>query len=253
MFLEVNYTFRHEDEDFMHKIQATELPDLIGPGLISLSYNLSPPEDASEDEQDPQTLQQDGGGGSKEGVMAFNKSLAPDPVSALTKEEISPQGLRALNLTLYTLTVADLKKVLEVQKHVMVLSVTLEVEPGEAWKKQLVEALEQCKGLEQVEVVANPTLQFFMEVSILSDRCAATELHPLAFASLSTLLLCRNDGLISHTLFSLSHADRISTRPGPKSSPRRHGQDVSIRSRHGKLVEDMHEDKCLQSEHTADH
>ena len=175
MFLEVNYTFRHEDEDFMHNIQATELPDLIGPGLISLSFNLSPPEDAGEDEQDPQTLQQQGGqegggAGSKEGVMAFNKSLAPDPVSALTKEEISPQGLRALNLTLYTLSVADLKKVLDVQKHVMVLNVTLEVEPGEDWKKQLIEALEQCKGLEQVEVVANPTLQFFMEVSLPSDH-----------------------------------------------------------------------------------
>lgn len=176
MFLEVNYTFRHEDEDFMHKIQATELPDLIGPGLISLSYNLSPPEDATEDEQDPQTLQQQGqeGGGTKEGVMAFNKSLAPDPVSALTKEEISPQGLRALNLTLYTLTVADLKKVLEVQKHVMVLNVTLEVEPGEAWKKQLLEALELCKGVEQIEVVANPTLQFFMEVRISFDHVLLT-------------------------------------------------------------------------------
>jgi len=162
MFLEVNYTFRHEDEDFMHKIQATELPDLVGPGLISLSLNLSPPEDAADDEQDPTNLQLQGS--SKEGVMAFNKSLAPDPVSALTKEEISPQGLRALNLTLYTITVADLKTVLAKQKHVMVLNVTLEVEPGEAWKKQLIEALEQCKGLEQVEVVANPTLQFFMEV-----------------------------------------------------------------------------------------
>ena len=166
MFLEVNYTFRHEDEDFMHKIQATELPDLIGPGLISLSYNLSPPEDVSEDEQDPTNLQQGNEGGSKEGVMAFNKSLAPDPVSALTKEDISPQGLRALNLTLYTLTVADLKKVLEVQRHIMVINVTLEVEPGEAWKKQLIEALECAKGLEQVEVVANPTLQFFMEVRL---------------------------------------------------------------------------------------
>ncbi|TKA70013.1 hypothetical protein B0A55_07033, partial [Friedmanniomyces simplex] len=37
MFLEVNYSFRHEDEDFMAKIQATELPSLIGPGLISSS------------------------------------------------------------------------------------------------------------------------------------------------------------------------------------------------------------------------
>ncbi|KAK5163380.1 uncharacterized protein LTR77_010753 [Saxophila tyrrhenica] len=161
MFLEVNYTFRHEDEDFLHKIQATELPDLIGPGLISCSFNIATPENVEDDPDDPANLQE---AGNKQGVMAFNKSVAPDPVIALTEEENSPKGLRALNLTLYTLTTKDLKKVLETQKHVMVLNVTLEVEPGEDWKKGLLEALEPCKSLEQVEVVANPTLQFFMEV-----------------------------------------------------------------------------------------
>ncbi|KAK3710227.1 hypothetical protein LTR37_010448 [Vermiconidia calcicola] len=161
MFLEVNYTFRHEDEDFMHKIQATELPDLIGPGLISCSFNVAVPENAEDDPDDPSNLLK---AGDKQGVMAFNKSIAPDPVIALTEEENSPKGLRALNLTLYTLTLEHLKKVLEVQNHVMVLSVTLEVSPGEDWKKQLLEALEPCKSLEQVEIVANPTLQFFMEV-----------------------------------------------------------------------------------------
>lgn len=162
MFLEVNYTFRHEDEDFMHKIQATELPDLIGPGLISASFNVSTPENVSDDPDDPTNLQE---AGNKEGVMAFNKSLAQDIVLPLTDEEDrSPKGLRALNLSLYTLKVEDLEKVLKVQEHVMVLNVTLEVEPGDEWKGKLVKALEGAKGLEQVEIVANPTLQFFMEV-----------------------------------------------------------------------------------------
>lgn len=67
MFLEVNYTFRHEDEEFMAKIQATELPLLIGPGLISCSFNLSEPESAQDDEHDPATIQ---GAGEKEGIMA---------------------------------------------------------------------------------------------------------------------------------------------------------------------------------------
>ena len=173
MFLEVNYTFRHEDEDFMHKIQATELPDLIGPGLISASFNVSTPENASDDPDDPTNLQE---AGSKEGVMAFNKSLAPDIMLPLTEEDDrSPKGLRALNLSLYTLKVEDLEKVLKVQEHVMVLNVTLEVEPGEEWKKKLVKALESTKGLEQVEIVANPTLQFFMEVCamlhVFADSC----------------------------------------------------------------------------------
>lgn len=96
--------------------------------------------------------------------MAFNKSIAPDPVSALTKEEISPQGLRALNLTMYTLTLENLEEVLEKQKHLMVLNVTLEVSPGEEFKKKLIKVLEKCENLEQVEVVAFPTLEFYMNV-----------------------------------------------------------------------------------------
>lgn len=166
MFLEVNYTMRHEDEEFLHKVQATELPDLIGPGLISCSFNISAPDSASDDPDDPSTIQ---GAGSAEGVVAFNKSLAPDPVIALTTEETSPKGLRALNLTLYTLTLKHLADVLKVQEHVMVLSVTLEIEPGEAYKKELLKTLELCKNLEIVEVIANPTLQFFMEVCIATS------------------------------------------------------------------------------------
>ncbi|KAK4543431.1 hypothetical protein LTR36_005574 [Oleoguttula mirabilis] len=161
MFLEVNYTFRHEDEDFMAKIQATELPSLVGPGLISCSFNVATPDEAEDDEQDPTTIQQ---AGNKEGVMAFNKSLATHLIEALTGEETSPRGLRALNSTLYTLTLDQLTKVLETQKNVMVLNVTVEAEPGEDSKKGLLKALEQCKNLEQVEIVANPSLRFFMAV-----------------------------------------------------------------------------------------
>lgn len=161
MFLEVNYTFRHEDEEFMAKIQATELPALIGPGLISASYNIACPESAEEDEQDPSTIQQ---AGNKEGVMAFNKTLTKEISFALTDETVSPKGLRALNTTLYTLGLEELKKVLEVQKHVMVLNATVEMEPGVDARRALLETLGTLKDLEQVEIVANPSLQFFMAV-----------------------------------------------------------------------------------------
>ena len=209
MFLEVNYTFRHEDEDFMHKIQATELPDLVGPGLISCSFNLSEPENMPEDPDDPVNLQN---AGSKEGVMAFNKSIAADPVIAMTEEENSPKGLRALNLTLYTLTLKDLKKVLDVQKHVMVLSVTLEVEPGEDYRKELIKALEPCKSLEQVEIVANPSLQFFMEVRIIYLMIISQPLinPPLPPAT--------------HVRSSIVDVDMFDT--GPESKTWCHGKDV---------------------------
>jgi len=167
MFLEVNYTFRHEDEDFMAKIQATELPSLVGPGLISCSFNVATPEDVADDEQDPVTIQE---AGTKEGIMAFNKTLAKHVIEAMTEGDDYPRGLRALNNTLYTLTPAQLTKVLETQKNVMVLNVTIEAEPGEACKKELLKALEQCRDLEQVEIVANPSLLFFMEVCLSAMR-----------------------------------------------------------------------------------
>ena len=61
-------------------------------------------------------------------------------------------------------TTKDLKEILAEQRHVMALNVTLEAEPGDEYKKKLIEALEPCKYLEQVEIIANPTLEFFMEV-----------------------------------------------------------------------------------------
>jgi hypothetical protein len=54
-------------EQFMGKIQAPELPSLIGPGLIGCSFNLAEPENAEDDEDDPSNLL---GAGDKEGVMA---------------------------------------------------------------------------------------------------------------------------------------------------------------------------------------
>ncbi|SMR61885.1 unnamed protein product [Zymoseptoria tritici ST99CH_1E4] len=182
MFLEVNYTFRHEDEEFMGKIQAPELPSLVGPGLISCSFNLAEPENAEDDEDDPSNLL---GAGDKEGVMAFNKSLADPLIAALTDPETSPKGLRALNTTLYTLTPEQLGSILAVQKNVMVLQATVEVEPGEKCKKALLKGMEECRDLEQVEIVANPSLQFSIEVQ--SPRHATLETTFPASADLDAL------------------------------------------------------------------
>lgn len=98
--------------------------------------------------------------------MPFNKTLATELMKALTEEETSPKGLRALNTTLYTLTPQHVKQVLAIHKNVIVLQLTVEIEPGEATKKHLLAGMEQCASLEQVEIVVNPTLQMFMEVSL---------------------------------------------------------------------------------------
>lgn len=152
------------------KIQATELPLLIGPGLISCSFNLAEPENVSkdEDEQDPTVI---AGASDKEGIMAFNKTLTNELMHALTEDENRPKGLRALNTTLYTLSPEQIRKVMATHTGLMVVSMTAEIEPGEETKKALLGAMEQCKDLEQVEIVANPSLPFFMGQYLLLSAC----------------------------------------------------------------------------------
>lgn len=169
MFLEVNYTVQHSDPEFLAQIQAAELPKLLGPGLVTASFNISEA-DVTDDPEDPSNLgDKSGEEMAKDGIMAFNKSLAAGLVKALTDEERRPVNLKVLNSTIYTMTPADLKKVLEVQKGIMVLSATLEVDDHDAFKKDLLKMLPSLPNLEQVEVVASPSLQFFMAVSVLQS------------------------------------------------------------------------------------
>lgn len=166
MFLEVNYSFRHEDADFLTRVPAAELPLLIAPGLITCALNVSAP-DVTNDPDDPANLNERGEEVTRrrEGVMAFNKTLSPALVEALTGEESRPRNLKVLNTTLYTISLAQLKTILERHRGLLVLSATVEVEPTEECKRALMEALAACPELEQVEIVGNPSLQFFMAVS----------------------------------------------------------------------------------------
>ncbi|KAJ9665881.1 hypothetical protein H2201_004005 [Coniosporium apollinis] len=166
MFLEVNYSFRHEDEDFLTRVPAPELPTLIGPGLITCAFNVSTP-DVTDDPEDPTNLDDEGKErqGKKEGVMAFNKTLSPVLVEKLMEEDTRPRNLKVLNTTLYTLSLHSLGKILAAHKGLLVLSATVELEPTEECKKELLEALQACPDLEQVEIVGNPSLQFYMAVS----------------------------------------------------------------------------------------
>ena len=163
MFLEVNYTTQHGDDEVLSKVPAKELPKLIGPGLITLTLNAS---EAEEDDAEGEAGGARKEDSSKDGVMTFNKSLSSNLVTALTDDEKRPQGLRVLNTTLYTLTLDKLKSILTKQTGLMVLMITLEVDDAKSCRNQLLGILsEHGQRLEQVEIVASPTLQFFMEVS----------------------------------------------------------------------------------------
>lgn len=171
MFLEVNYTFDQED-GYMSKIAASELHKLIGPGLVSCSFNISPPEDEA-------------GTASQNGVMAFSHDVASSMCMALTGEETAPRGLRALNLTLFTITPAQLLATMSSHPHVMIVNVTLQAEPGESLKKSIVEAMRKCKALEQIEVVLHPSVTFFHEVSARGSASCKADMHSVTEKSLT--------------------------------------------------------------------
>ncbi|GAB7353500.1 hypothetical protein MBLNU459_g3947t1 [Dothideomycetes sp. NU459] len=173
MFLEVNYTVQHSDSEFLSQIQASELPKLLGPGLITASFNISEA-DVTDDPEDPTNLGNTPGEElAKDGVMAFNMTLASALVKALMNEETRPRNLKVLNSTIYTVTLADLRKVLDVHKGLMVLSTTLEVDEHDVFKKELIESLSLLESVETIELVASPSLQFFMAIS--NTRAKALE------------------------------------------------------------------------------
>lgn len=164
MFLEINYTVQHSDPEFLSKIQATELSKLIGPGLVTLAFNVSEA-DVTDDPEDPtNNAGKSAEEAAKDGVVALNRTLGSTLVKALTDEATRPRGLRVLNSTLFTLTPNQLRTILEQQKTLMVLNATLEVDNHETFKKDLLSILPSLQYLEQVEIVANPSLQFFLAV-----------------------------------------------------------------------------------------
>lgn len=157
MFLEVNYTFRHEDEHFLERVSGAELPLLISPSLITCSLNVSVP-DLTDDPEDPSNLihevKEDT---SRDGVLSY---ALDDPTNAnlidcLTAEDSAPGALKLLNITLYTISLTQLQTILEKHKGLLVLSVTIQLEPTGDAKEQLTEILSICKSLEQVEIVVN--------------------------------------------------------------------------------------------------
>ncbi|KAK7537235.1 uncharacterized protein J3D65DRAFT_371917 [Phyllosticta citribraziliensis] len=165
MFLQFNYTFRHEDEDFLRRIPAAEPPTFINKNLVMCSFNIAAP-DTTDDPEDPTNVSDDTGDEFKakvEGVAAFHKSSARALVDALTGAN-APDGLRALNTTLYTFTLDDLEAVLRRHRELLMISATVEVEPNEACKRRLLDAFAVCPELERVEIVGNPTLEFSMAV-----------------------------------------------------------------------------------------
>lgn len=192
MFLEVSYTVRYAD-DFLARIPGTELPSLVNSGLITLALNMAPSEGPEEEvwEKDKEKKENgesngsanghangngngNGNGKQKDGITPLNRSLAGDLVAKLTEERTRPRDLKMLNITLYTISMAQLRMIKLVHTGLLMLSVTVDIDTESSqegdeewvkWKMGILDALGWCGDLEQVEIVGNPGLQFALAVS----------------------------------------------------------------------------------------
>jgi len=153
-FLEVNYTFRHSDPEFLENIPGKALLDLVGRELVSCVFGMSAP-DVGDDEDDRE--------GEEEGILPLVLGDVGELVGKLVGDE-RPKGLLALDITLYKLKLEQLRKILEVQRKLKILAVTLELESNrEERVKGITEALGLCGGLEEVEIVGFPSDEGFVE------------------------------------------------------------------------------------------
>ena len=159
LFLEVNFTFQPREKEFFQRLPGKELHRLVTPSLVTCAFNISPT-DVTNDPQDPTNLTEEGKEAERlpeEGVRTLEKGTADKLVEALVKDESRPRGLKVLNTTLYTLTVADLAEVLKANKGLLVLCASvIGQENGNKWKEGIRNAVGQCSELEQLELVAVP-------------------------------------------------------------------------------------------------
>ncbi|PGH13446.1 hypothetical protein AJ80_06315 [Polytolypa hystricis UAMH7299] len=205
----------HSDSDFLTHIPGDELPTMLVPSLVAACFRLTAPPilDAASTAglpDDPADVDEEGNlipGKKPEGIIPLQPSspgtkvlfrkLTGETTSAENKSSETesekegadeeeeqnhppgsgpgPTGLKMLDSTLYTLDTEQLGKIMNVQKDISILSVSLIADASETWKTQLIDALRGGEGgtkgkeLEIVEIVGVPSEKFKVEVSSSSS------------------------------------------------------------------------------------
>ena len=144
-FLEINYTFRHSDPQFLASVPSKEiLGGLEGRGaLVGLTIGVSGP-DVTDDEDD------------REGTEVGMRPVSGEGEAFVERIENLGEGLILLDATMFELSVGEVEKVLEVCKGVKILSVSVGLVNG--WGEVLNVVGKEGKGaaVEQLEIVGVP-------------------------------------------------------------------------------------------------
>ncbi|KAI9929259.1 hypothetical protein ASPWEDRAFT_168902 [Aspergillus wentii DTO 134E9] len=191
--LEVSYTYRgHSDSGFLARIPGDELPGLLVPSLVAVSFRLSSmlvsPDGEGEGESqfpdDPADVDVDGvriPGAKPQGIIPLHpahpgmellmKKLAghdgPESLEPGSSPSSGPgpRGLKMLDCTLYTLSLEQLTTILSSQNELAILAASVLVQE----KETLLDTLRNgSKDLEAVEIVGVP--KEAVEVGSISNQ-----------------------------------------------------------------------------------
>ncbi|KUJ06963.1 uncharacterized protein LY89DRAFT_726096 [Mollisia scopiformis] len=143
-FLEVSYTFRHSDPEFLGALNAREILGVVEgrKGMLGLSVRVESPDVRVEDEDDRE--------GTEEGVLVVG-GLGERVVDVLKE---GGGELRLCDLTMFELRIGEVGSLLEVCKEIRVLSVSVGLEKG--WKEVFDGLGAKEREIEVLELVGVP-------------------------------------------------------------------------------------------------
>ena len=154
-FLEVNFTYRHSDPQFLGSVPSKEIVEFLkrgggggGAGLLGLTASISAP-DITDDEDDRE--------GTEMGILPVEKGHAEGLVDAL--KDVGKEMVM-LDVTMFEVSVEQVKTIISSCPKVKILGLTVTVDKG--WG-EVFEVLGQDgkgAGVEVLELVGVPGKEF---------------------------------------------------------------------------------------------
>jgi hypothetical protein len=147
-FLEISYTFRHSDAQFLRSVPAKEILRGLKPGLLGFTACVTSPE-VTEDEEDRE--------GTEQGMRPISGEGEGEVLVGRLKEV--GEGLVIVDVTMFEVSVPEVESILGSCKGVRVLSLSVGLENG--WGEVLNVIGKEGKGvgIEELEIVGVPRIE----------------------------------------------------------------------------------------------
>jgi hypothetical protein len=145
-FLEISYTFRHSDPEFLKSIPGGEIVAGLKKGLVGLTACVTAPE-VTEDEED------------REGTEQGMRPLSGEGGALVKKLKEVGSSLVVLDITMFEVSVKEVEGILETCKGVKVLSLSVGLENGWGEVLNVIGKAGKGAGIEALEIVGVPGME----------------------------------------------------------------------------------------------